>query len=85
MMKLKQLNKAIYGYYNLDSVEGVTKGFITEDVENHCLLYNQKIHRLLPPSKTETGEELTDSITINGKVWDSYTTENKIFYGYASL
>ncbi len=58
---------------------------MTEDVIVVDYIYRLKDTSVVANYKTETGEELAESITVEGKVFDEYTTENKTFYGYMSL
>ena len=67
--------------YNLDSIEGLTKGFITEDIEI-IVYYTTKATDVVVKYVDTEGKALTKKTVIDGKVFDNYTTENKTFYGY---
>ncbi len=53
-------------------VEQWQKNIITVDY-----IYRLKDTSIVANYKTETGEELAESITVEGKVFDEYTTEKQ--------
>lgn len=67
--------------YNIDSVEGASKGFITDDVEI-IVYYTAKDTSVIVNYIDSNGKTLANSETIHGKVFDNYTTEKKNIYGY---
>ena len=73
-------NKTFYGY-EIVEVPSNASGEMTEDVIVVDYIYRLKDTSVAANYKTETGEELAESITVEGKVFDEYTTENKTFYG----
>lgn len=73
--------KDIYGY-QFKEVEGNTTGTYTEDNIVVNYIYSLKDTSVLVKYVTDTGTTLTDNITINGKVFDPYSTESKQFTGY---
>ena len=73
--------KTFYGY-TLTEVPQNAKGEMTEDVIVVDYIYNLKGSKVIVNYINETGNKLTDSITINGKAFDKYETEAKSFYGY---
>lgn len=74
-------SKEIYGY-TLKEVQGESSGRFTEEDTVVNYIYELKDASVLVNYKDENNEPLTDSITIEGKVFDIYNTENKTFYGY---
>ena len=74
-------SKTFNGYELIAIPENAT-GEMTEDEIVVNYIYSLKSASVIVNYKTETGEKLADSITIGGKVFDNYTTENKTFYGY---
>ena len=73
--------KDFYGY-KLTAVPTNASGTMTEDVITINYVYRLKDASVVVNYVDEEGNALTDSITIEGKVFDEYTTEEKTFEGY---
>lgn len=73
--------KDIYGY-TLKEVQGEPSGNLTEENIVVNYIYQLKDTSVLVNYLDQENNPLTDSITIQGKVFDKYNTENQIFYGY---
>ena len=73
--------KTFYGY-TLTAIPQNATGKMTEDVIVVDYIYNIKGSKVIVNYINEAGNKLTDSITIDGKVFDKYQTEAKTFYGY---
>ena len=69
--------------YALTEIPTNASGTMTEDVITINYVYRLKDASVVVNYVDEEGNTLTDSITIEGKVFDEYTTEEKTFEGYA--
>ena len=73
--------KKFYGY-ELTAVPDNASGEMTEEQIVVNYIYKLKDTSVLVNYITEDGTPLTDSITLTGKVFDKYETEEKTFKGY---
>lgn len=73
--------KDIYGY-TLKEVQGEPSGNLTEEDIVVNYIYQLKNTSVFVNYLDQENNPLTDSVTIQGKVFDKYNTENKTFYGY---
>ena len=73
--------KAFYGYELIAVPENAT-GEMTEDVIVVNYIYKLKDATVTINYVNEKGESLEESIVIEGKVFDKYTSEAKDIYGY---
>ena len=73
--------KDIYGY-ELTAVPNNATGEMTEDEIVVNYIYSLKPASVIVNYKTETGNKLAESVTLDGKIFDKYDTEQKEFYGY---
>ncbi len=74
-------SKTIYGYYLTEVPENAV-GKIAEEKITVTYVYAKKDGSVVVEYVDEEGNELSESVTINGKVNDNYTTEAKTIYGY---
>ena len=68
--------------YELTEIPTNASGNMTEDVITVNYVYRLKDTSVVVNYVDDEGNALTDSITIEGKVFDEYTTEEKTFEGY---
>ena len=73
--------KAIYGYELVAAPENAS-GEMTEDAIIVNYIYKLKNSLVTANYVDEAGNKLADSETITGKVFDDYTTFEKVIYGY---
>ena len=59
-----------------------TEGLITEETQEVTYYYQRKAAQVIVKYQDTDGNSLTDDVTIDGKVGDSYTTEQKEFENY---
>lgn len=74
-------NKSFNGY-ELIAIPDNASGTMDKESTIVNYVYRLKKTSVLVNYVDEDGERLTDSITISGKVFDDYNTEEKTFYGY---
>lgn len=73
--------KDIYGYELIELPEN-NSGIMTEDTIVVTYCYQLKNTKVITKYIDEKGNEIADSQTIEGKVFDNYTTQAKNIYGY---
>ena len=73
--------KDIYGYQPTETPANANGTFAEEQIIV-TYVYELKASSVLVNYLDESGQPLTNTVTLNGKVFDPYTTEAKEFYGY---
>ena len=73
--------KEIYGYELTENPSNMTGVYTESDIVVNYV-YRLKDASVVVSYETADGTKLTDNLSIPGKVFDTYNTESKTFYGY---
>lgn len=77
-------NKSIYGY-ELIRLPDNAEGIMSDTVTTVNYIYKLKETNVIVNYIDTNGNKLLDSVTLSGKVFDEYSTENKSVYGYTLI